>query len=444
MLCNAEGAASCGARRLLAALMPAVVAFVILGESAWAQRTPSEGSTAALGSSLGELLATARRLNPEIAASRLDADAATARVDAAGRLPDPMFTVFSDQNRNRNGGVLPSTVGNRTYTVQQTFPLGGRRGLQREVAAAEARQAMGRQRATEAELVRRVKMVFAELYQAAATGRLTRDVDRAVQQLVVLTEARYRQGLATQQDLLRAQQERNALTTALIRLDGERDRLKIRLNALLNRSPGAALAEPTALAAMPASGVLAITPLLERVQRTNPILAMQAGEIDAADANRRLVGRSWYPDLTIGLGVVDNAPADNTGRRLSYEAMASINVPLNWGLREAQAREATARASAARTRHDGAVVQIEAELRDALRGLATLDQLAVQLARRSEPQARFATQSALSGYTFGRVDSRSAIETHHQLLEIQTERLRVEVERRQRLADIEFWIGEEL
>ncbi len=421
MLCNAEGAASCGARRLLAALMPAVVAFVILGESAWAQRTPSEGSTAALGSSLGELLATARRLNPEIAASRLDADAATARVDAAGRLPDPMFTVFSDQNRNRNGGVLPSTVGNRTYTVQQTFPLGGRRGLQREVAAAEARQAMGRQRATEAELVRRVKMVFAELYQGAATGRLTRDVDRAVQQLVVLTEARYRQGLATQQDLLRAQQERNALTTALIRIDGERDRLKIRLNALLNRSPGAALAEPTALAAMPASGVLAITPLLERVQRTNPILAMQAGEIDAADANRRLVGR-----------------------RLSYEAMASINVPLNWGLREAQAREATARASAARTRHDGAVVQIEAELRDALRGLATLDQLAVQLARRSEPQARFATQSALSGYTFGRVDSRSAIETHHQLLEIQTERLRVEVERRQRLADIEFWIGEEL
>lgn len=441
---NAKGAASCGARRLPAALMPAVAVLVILGGPASAQRSPSEGISAAIGATLGELVATARRLNPEIAAARLDADAASARAEGAGRLPDPTFTVFADQNRNRNGGVIPSTFGNWTYTVQQTFPLGGRRGLQREVAAAEARQAMGRQRATEAELVRRVKMAFADLYQNVATARQTREIDRAVQQLVTLTESRYRQGLATQQDVLRAQLERNALTTTLIRLDGDRDRLKIRLNALLNRPPGSALAEPASLPSMPAAGVLTITPLLERAQRANPTLAMQAAEIEGADANRRLVGRSWYPDLTVGLGAVDNAPSEGAGRRLSYEAMVSVNVPLNWGLRDAQAREAAARASAARTRQGGAMVQIEAELRDALRALAALDQLAAQLVRRSEPQARLASQSALSGYTVGRVDSRTAIETHHQLLEVQTERQRVEAERRQRLADIEFWIGEEL
>src|SRR5258708_4670112 len=173
---NAEGATRCGVRRLPAALMPAVAVLVILRGSASAQRSP--GNTGAMGASLGGLGAVARRPNPEIAAARLDADAATARADGAGRLPDPMVTVFSDQNRNRNGGVIPSTFGNWTYTVQQTFPLGGRRGLQREVAAAEARQAMGRQRAIDAELVRRVKMAFADLYQNGATARQTPATDR--------------------------------------------------------------------------------------------------------------------------------------------------------------------------------------------------------------------------------------------------------------------------
>src|SRR5258708_6704879 len=175
---NAEGAISYGVRRLPAALMPAVAVLVILGGAAAAQRSPREGHALAMGASLGELVAMARRLNPEIAAARLDADAASARADGAGRLPDPMVTVFSDQNRNRNGGVIPSTFGNWTYTVQQTFPLGGRRGLQREVAAAEARQAMGRQRAIDAELVRRVKMAFADLYQNGATARQTPATDR--------------------------------------------------------------------------------------------------------------------------------------------------------------------------------------------------------------------------------------------------------------------------
>src|SRR5262249_26100136 len=164
------------------ALMPAAVVAVLLGGPASAQRPPAEGNSA-VGATLGELVAMARRLNPEIAAARLDADAASARVDAAGRLPDPMFPAVSDPNRNRHGGVIPRTFNNWTYTVQQTCPLGSRRGLQREVAAAEARQAMGRQRATEAELVRRVKMAFADLYQSVATARTTREIDRAVQQL---------------------------------------------------------------------------------------------------------------------------------------------------------------------------------------------------------------------------------------------------------------------
>jgi hypothetical protein len=47
--------------------------------------------TPALGSRLDELLVLARQQSPELAAVRLEADAAAERITAAGALPDPKF-----------------------------------------------------------------------------------------------------------------------------------------------------------------------------------------------------------------------------------------------------------------------------------------------------------------------------------------------------------------
>jgi outer membrane protein, heavy metal efflux system len=397
-----------------------------------------------LGAELADLVAHVRRLSPELAAAALDAEAAAARVDAAGRLADPTLTVLSDQNRNRNGGLVPGRFGNWTVTVQQTFPLGGRRELQRQVAAADARQAASRQLSVQADLVRRVKTVFIELHQAGRLVQLSREIDATVGQLVRQSESRYAQGLGEQQDVLRAQFERHTLANVITRFDGERARLKLRLNALLNRPTATPLADPRALPAVPPLGRLQFAALLDRAQRSNPGLAMQAAEIDGADANRVLVRRSWYPDLTLGIGIVNNAATESVGRRVSYEAMASINIPLAWGLREAQAREANLRAGAARTRREAALIQLEAELGEALQQLRTLAAVAQRLGGRAVPETRLASRSALTGYATGRVDARTAIEVHHRLFEVQQELLRVEAERRARLADIEFLIGDEL
>lgn len=427
----ASGVRGRRARRFAAAAVLAVLVAI-----------PAEAQQ--LGAELAELVAHVRRLSPELAAAALDAEAAAARVDAAGRLADPMLTVLSDQNRNRNGGLIPGRFGNWTVTVQQTFPLGGRRELQRQVAAAEARQAASRQLSVQADLVRRVKTVFIELHQAGRLAQLSREIDATVGQLVRQSESRYAQGLGEQQDVLRAQFERHTLGNVITRFDGERARLKLRLNALLNRPTTTPLADPRALPAAPSLGRLQSAMLLERALRTNPGLATQAAEIEGADANRTLVRRSWYPDLTLGIGIVNNAAAEGVGRRVSYEAMASINIPLAWGLREAQAREATLRAGAARTRREAAQIQLEAELGEALQQLRTLEAVAQRLGGRAVPETRLATRTALTGYAAGRVDGRTVIEVHHRLFEVQQELLRVEAERRLRLADIEFLIGEEL
>src|SRR5437773_3450465 len=67
-----------------------------------------------LGESLPELLAMARKLNPEIAASILDVHAAAAAAQAAGALDDPEFSV-SLEDTGRSSAGLPERVGTAFY-----------------------------------------------------------------------------------------------------------------------------------------------------------------------------------------------------------------------------------------------------------------------------------------------------------------------------------------
>src|SRR6266481_109433 len=90
----------------------------------------------------------------------LDRDAATARADAAGRLDDPTFRAMSDEV-DRTGGPRI----NKTYlSIEQEFPLWGKRDLRRSAALAAVDAARGRGRAAEAEFDEKIKIAFARYY----------------------------------------------------------------------------------------------------------------------------------------------------------------------------------------------------------------------------------------------------------------------------------------
>src|SRR5205085_9933366 len=98
-------------------------------------------------------------------------------------------------------------------------------------------------------------------------------------------------------------------------------------------------------------------PLLDRARQGNPMLASAGAEIAAVEGGRKLVEKSWYPDVTLGAAGIDRADGPP-----GYMAWIGVRVPLQWGLREAQAREQTARAGAARSRADAALLQIQGNL----------------------------------------------------------------------------------
>src|SRR5438552_780764 len=149
-----------------------VLAIVILAAPAHADVV----STAAPSATLEEVLAIARRLSPDLAARALDTEAAQARVEIAGSLADPMLRITSDEI-DRTSGPRQNKM---LYTVEQEFPLWGKRDLKRAQAGAEVSRTRADVRTTEAELIEKVKVAFAQYYQTDQAIRTTQDLHRVV------------------------------------------------------------------------------------------------------------------------------------------------------------------------------------------------------------------------------------------------------------------------
>jgi cobalt-zinc-cadmium efflux system outer membrane protein len=165
---------------------------------------PAQAGESALttspGATLDEVLAIARRLSPELAARALDTEAAQARADIAGSLADPTIRITSDEIDRTSGPRLNKMY----YTVEQEFPLWGKLGLRRAQAGAEVARTKADTRMTEAELIEKVKVAFAQYYQADQAIRTTEDLHRVVHDMARVARDRYAQGRGSEQEVYKA------------------------------------------------------------------------------------------------------------------------------------------------------------------------------------------------------------------------------------------------
>src|SRR6516162_11429482 len=205
------------------------------------------------GATLDEVLAIARRLSPDLAARALDTEAAQARVEIAGSLADPTLRITSDEI-DRTSGPRQNKM---MFTVEQEFPLWGKRDLRRDQASADVARSHADRRSTEAELIEKVKVAFAQYYQADQAIRTTEDLHRVVHDMARVARDRYAQGRGSQQEVYKTEVEITRLAATLVRLEAHRRGAIARLNALLARPVDAPLARPAKLRAMPSEASLA-------------------------------------------------------------------------------------------------------------------------------------------------------------------------------------------
>lgn len=392
-----------------------------------------------LGADLAGLLDYAREHNPELAASRHEADAAQQRTDSADVLPDPVLRTEVMDITNQGAGQNQGLMTTQRYQLSQSLPWFGKRGLQHDLAAAQTSQANGQVVATWYDLTSRLKTAYAMNYYLAASENLTQQTLDLLDRLEQIARERYANGSGAQQDVVRIQVETSTLLNALIELQNEHHHAHVQLNALLSRPASAMLSDPLRPRPLPSASQLDEETLQRRLREHNPQLQIADAQIQSAGKSLDLAYANRYPGFTLGIARTQFNNSMNT-----WDAMVEFNIPLQQSARRSQEHEAEAMLSAASARKQAALNQEEASLSENLSALESARRTETLIATRLLPQSELTYQSALAGYETGKVDFATLIDAQRQILQARQQQLKAQLDAQSRLADIENLLGEEL
>jgi outer membrane protein TolC len=424
----------CSRRRSFADVSALAISVVLAATSvaAKAQDVP-------LGRTLQGFLDEAQRLSPELAAAALRSDAARFAVGAAGPVADPSLRVsFEDIDRSASS-AFPRRLGKVAYTVEQELPLWGKPKIRRGIAAAEADKARHEERQIAAELAERIKIAYARYVRAQESLKFYDDGDRVLAGVLLAAEAQYVGGRGAQRAVLKADQERARLV--LERSAAERDHrmAMARIKSLLGRDDGSLLAAADGPRPLPPLGLPAAETLVRRAEIESPTLAADRAEIDAAHGARRLSERNWYPDVTVGLGLVDR-----DRRFQGYEAMLAVKLPLHQEWRAAADREAATKLRAAEARLRAASVRLRGAIESAYWAYQAADRNHALIVADLLPQDDLILESNLAAFEQGKTDIAEVLDAELRRRQTRLSALDVQMEREIALAEIERLIGGDL
>jgi len=394
-----------------------------------------------LGADIQGLLNYAREHNHELGAMQHEADAASLRVQPAGALPDPVLRTelmdITNQGTNKQPSLLPSQVGGTRYLLMQSVPWFGKLDLQSGIAEAQVAGARRQTAVTWADLSGKIKTAYAMDYYLSDSISLTRKTLELTKSLEKIAQTRYANGLATQQEVIRAQIEQTDLQSTLIELENEQHHVHARLNSLLSRPANAALAEPLQLRPIPASA--RFTSLEDKLRTHNPQLQVADASVNEARKSRDLTYKNRYPGFTLGI-----APTQSGSTVKSWDMMVEFNIPLQQESRRSQEYEAEAKVAASNARQASLLNQMLSELSESVSGLEAAQRTWTLIATRLLPQAELSFQSALGGYETGKLDFATLLDAQRQILKARQQSIKAQYDAQLRLAEIERLIGEEL
>lgn len=278
-----------------------------------------------------ELVAAVLQQNAGIQALRAALDAAQARIETAGSLPDPQLSV----------AVAPQTLDgldtaagrrrgpNARFEISQAIPWPGTLGLRADAARKQAQAASQSVAALQLQLAAATRALYADWRYVARALEINTVNQQLIADLQKIAKGRYAAGLGRQQDVLQAAVQRQRLAHQAIKLKRLQRDVRSRLNRLLTRSPDAPIGTPSALpepSAIPAYDMLrrqaiAVHPALRRIERKI-----------AADHDRAaLAHKAFYPDFKVFAGY--NSLWDAPEKRW----VVGVGVSLPWDRSKARA-----------------------------------------------------------------------------------------------------------
>jgi outer membrane protein TolC len=379
------------------------VAIVLANSGLWAQETTRVNPPATSTESsalLDEYVALALKNAPSLAAQRAKYESAKEQISPAGALPDPMVGIMYQSVGAPWAPMGPMSMVQGEFS--QLFPGVGKRQARRDAAASEASLRKVMLHATEQNIAREVRTLFAQIYAADHEQRALEVARQSMQVLVSAVTGQLVSGRANQGTLVRAELERNRLDERSEDVRANREILAIRLNRILARTDSTPIPALDALPALPAlHGAVNEAPTANASE-----LRVQRAMIAAATQRKVSAEAETRPNFLVGL---------SGGATTSGEPVVTLRFAMELPLYRASKQDPMISSA----RHE--MVAAEHEYRDTeLRVRAEATELAARIRRDTTqierykttilPGAELALASSRSAYMTGQSDFTSVIE----------------------------------
>lgn len=351
--------------------------------------------------------------------------AAIAHIKPAGSLDDPMLSI----------STAPRTIGsaagaNGDIEVSQALPWWGTLDARAQVARADAEAQSRDFDALKLHLAALARGAFSDWVFVHRALDINTANASVLADLRSIARTRYATGQATQGDILQADVDRSVLKQQRLELERDEMIVQARMNALLERSPQAAIPPP---ADLPAPVSLPAEELLAQHALAHPRLEQLEAREGAAEARERLAEKERYPKLGFS-AAYNNMWSDPAMRPM---VGVSITVPLDQSKYRADVDAARAEALRAASTLEDQRASLLADLSAAYASAKEAAQSMALYRDELVPLARTTLEVARTDYGSGRGDFLSVLTAEQRRLDTELALARMQSEYFRRLAELE-------
>jgi len=392
---------------------------------------------------LQELIGEAIKNNPEIQAGEARTKAAEHRISQAASLADPMFMVGYENegtsnlytfNRDVNGMPADSRW---MFSLSQVLPYPGKLALKGAMTARDAETLQAMTASIRLNTILRVKELYYDLFLAYTTIDLLHDKALLFSRTEEAALARYATGMGPQQEILMAQTEKYML---LEREEMEKQKIQS-LEAMLNAALGRDGSRP--LGGRPEMPFYKpytknLDELIKESRNNNPMIRAKDKMAAASEARVQMAKKEFYPDLTVG--------GTYYARGEQYPDMwnltATVNIPLFYKKKQEQGvLEAESTLQEAQKDVEATRAMVFSTLRDNYAMVKAAESLMALYKRGLILKVYQDFESALAGYTSGKVEAITVISRLKTLIDYELSYWNKFVEREKAIARLQAVAG---
>jgi len=386
---------------------------------------------------LSTLLSIARERNSELREAAFRTRAGLEEVRRAGALDEPMLRLGTEGVPLRHPGSL-GFAENNTVGLSQSFPFPGTLSLRSEAALRDAQGLHQMYLDRERDVILRVKKAYADYYSATRSIEAHDDHLKLMEATEKISDAKFRTGAVSQQDVLKPQLEQVMLHTEVLSMEQMKGSARAAINALLHRPADAPLGEPRD--PVPATEPLDLPDLQARALRSRPDLKAAELRVQSTQMSLRLARREKnLPAFSIDLDYMQ-MPREPDG----YQAMLSITLPWFSDKRSAEARrmEQTLRADEAAL--DAARTRAQFEVRDAWLRTESARKTAALLRTELIPKSAQTVEVSRAAYERDKSSFIELLDSERSLRDFKLKYIQAVSQYESAAADLERAVGAEL